>query len=517
MELPVLEPAIEIPLVPDASGAVAYPTVSFDDAASRVFLTAMRPIGDRYGWWHRNECEVGAITALVSTALLVWVVIHVRRRPQRTGHVYCSHCNYDLTPATPVPESSAPGLAMEAGFSTTVNLMHFDALPPVIPAVCPECGVKTHDHPPAKGRTTRRRLAWPVPVLLLLLVAGTWRCGHWLTLAGASSLPRWPMDFVGKLIPGWPVARLPYSPRQMPTVTAFSLKSPAGGTGVTLQYDAIYAAAPTTDGRRWVWVEFGESNGWKNELCWHDFETGLTRRVELGSASDGFGTPQGFTSEGREALAIMTGLVTPGAGGKVDGTTMVRLVGVDLTTGKVREIGKAKSASTQTAPDSWQVPAILGAARESGDPEWAILTLDGPAAGAMTVGTGGESREVRTSAVGNAASNSSLSFDAKEGLILTNGSGPARIGWKIGRDGTAAPLAAPTVRWSAVPGGKGMAITVDGSEKALLAAPGMPSSYGSVVFSPDGKWVALVATKPGPPPSGFSGSVLVWDLSKIPE
>src|SRR5262245_2460498 len=134
MDIAVLEPIHDIPLT------------------RMPFLEAVRFAPDGRLYVHEMEATLnlwrlavhywpellGGVSALMLVVLAV-PILRVLRRPRIVGALHCRRCNYDLTD-TPAGK------------------------------LCPECGVDPAKRRPVVGRSTRRRLAWPVGMALVVLL-----------------------------------------------------------------------------------------------------------------------------------------------------------------------------------------------------------------------------------------------------------------------------------------------------------------------------------------------------------
>ncbi|MBS0189827.1 MAG: hypothetical protein U0573_13410 [Phycisphaerales bacterium] len=495
MDEKAIRPVIEQELPPDFGGTYGA-SIVFDDRSSVVLAATSKQRAEPMGWWKSNECEICAAVFVLGIAVLLAALYRIWRRRQERGRVYCTRCNYDLTPATPVGESSSPGLLASAGLTTT-TLSHMDHLPMVF-GQCPECGQSAHDHPPRKGRSFAARAApWMIVLVPIVLATGV-RCARWLEFSRAGS-QAWPVAWLGTVVKGWPISRLQPAQVIVHTVVPFSL---ARGRALPIREDVRTSTARlSADGRYLCWADQSERTRWNLRLITARLEDGAAQSVDLGGAEDGFPGLQGFTADGKAALVALTGLVELEPLGEV----RVRVLTVSLDSLRVKELGAVRVRAIQRDVNSWEVPQILAAAAEAGGPDWALIVKTGPDAGKMYLGVG---KEVREGKLGSLSGVPAEALFMGSDRSLRVGSGTAGMDiWAIGPDGVIEKSFAPA-RVELKEGVRGTELLIDGKTSATLESAELRNGTVSSSVSPDARWFAAVFAPPLPGPAVFR----VWDL-----
>jgi len=484
MELPVLNPVVEIPIAARGKASLSIPEFFFGDRSDRFYVVTYGPYDDGFGWWHRNECEIGAGVFVLILAVVIWLAARVLARAQQRGRVYCRRCNYDLTGAT----------------STT----------------CPECGSSVVRRRPVQGRSSPRRLALPLLVFLPLLALSGWWSGRW-TLNSSPKSKAWPLEWMSKAIPGWPLRRQEYVLPQKSVLQAYSLVDGKAKLIGRIAY-GLGRGRPSPDGRHWAWNEFSDQNNWGNDFWSFDFMSGSKRSVSLGTREDGSGSFQGFVEGGKEGIAQLTGLVRPKYPRKPlePAEVPITLFGIDLDTGAKRPIATTTAIASQAADGSYRLPRIVAASRLDGDPTWALLMWDKPGSGTMVLGGPSGTRQVPFASPVAGDGTQELRFEG-DALQLTCGYPDPPASWQIGFDGSVNPLAAtePTSGWKGNFKKSQLLMERNGVPTVRLATKAGFSLAQKIVLSPDGKWCTGLLRATGPGANG--GLVEVWDLSAAPE
>lgn len=339
------------------------PPVEFspDEGVMFVSVVTMRPVP--WKWWKEHQADIGAGVLVLVVLLAAWWVRRVWRRPRVAGRWYCRRCNYDVTRDTPVDGAAAATLAQ-----------------------CPECGTGIEPGAAAAGTTFRRRV---LPVAIATLLVGgvcVWRINAGLTNATLGK-PAWPLDAVRRVIPGWPLARLEIVEPRSFRIRCFDTQT---WRELGVIEKGWSSSRSTFRGDRLLWTEQDAANGWNNDLVIAPTDGSPPRRARLGSNTDGFASLVGFTGDGREALVVMNGLIPPptyDSDTPPDGTTTVRLLGVNLQTLAIREIGRIRAAAIQQAPNQWSIPIVAGAAEGGASGAWAMLVMTGPDAPKLVWGS----------------------------------------------------------------------------------------------------------------------------------
>lgn len=356
---------IQIPV--DGKGMAMSPLVEFSPDERVMFVSVATTRAVPWKWWKEHQADLGAGVLLLTLLLAAWWARRVWRRPRAAGRWYCRRCNYDVT------RDAAAG---ESGSAATV-------------AQCPECGSDIGPATSVAGTTRLRRL---IPVGLATLMIGglcLWRINAGLTTATLGK-PAWPLDGVRRVIPGWPLARIELVDEWSTRVRCFDTRT-WRELGVIEKGWSSHRSTPRGD--RLLWTEQDAANGWNNDLIIAPTNGTPPQRVRLGTNSDGFASLVGFTGDEREALVVMNGLIPPptyGSAAPSDGTTTVRLLGVDLNTFAIREIGRIRAAAIQNAPNQWSIPIVGGAAEGGESGAWAMIIITGPDATKAVFGAPGE-------------------------------------------------------------------------------------------------------------------------------
>jgi hypothetical protein len=332
------------------------PPVDFSPDESVMFVSVLTLREAPFKWWREHQADIGALVLLLALLMAAWWVRRVWRRPRAAGRWYCRRCNYDVTREAPALERVAPATV----------------------AQCSECGSGIGPASSVAGTTRLRRL---IPVALATIVIGglcVWRITAGLTTATLGKAA-WPLDAVRRVIPGWPLARIELVDEWTTRVRCFDTRT-WRELGVI---DKGWSSHRSTfRGDRLLWTELNEANGWNNDLIIAPADGTPPKRVRLGTNRDGFASLVGFTGDQREALVVMNGLVdlpvSWSAAAAPAGTTTVRLLGVDLSTLAVREIGRIQAAAIQNAPNQWSIPIVGGAAEGGESGAWAMLVMTGP-------------------------------------------------------------------------------------------------------------------------------------------
>lgn len=342
------------------------PPVEFSPDESVMFVSVVTTRAVPWKWWKEHQADIGAGVLVLVVLLAAWWVRRVWRRPRVAGRWYCRRCNYDVTRDTPGDDAAAATIAQ-----------------------CPECGTGIGPGAAVAGTTFRRRV---VPVTIATLLVGgvcVWRINTGLTNATLGK-PAWPLDAVRRMMPGWPLARIEIVEEQMLRIRCFDTRTWRELSVIEKNWSS---SRPTTRGDRLLWTEQHAANGWNNDLVIAPTDGSPPKRARLGSNSDGFASLVGFTSDEREALVVMNGLIPPptyGGDAPPDGTTTVRLLGVDLSTFAIREISRIKAAAIQNAPNQWSIPIVGGAAEGGPSGAWAMIIIAGPDATKAVFGAPGE-------------------------------------------------------------------------------------------------------------------------------
>lgn len=331
------------------------PPVEFSLDESVMFVSVVTQRAAPFKWLKEHQADIGAGVLLLVLLIATWWARRVWRRPRAAGRWYCRRCNYDVTRDATAGESAA---------AATVSQ-------------CPECGSGIGPATSVAGTTRLRRL---IPVALTTLLIGglcLWRINAGLTTATLGKAA-WPLDAVRRVIPGWPLARIELVDEWSTRVRCFDTRT-WRQLGVIEKGWSSHRSTPRGD--RLLWTEQDAANGWNNDLILAPTNGTPPTRVRLGTNSEGFASLVGFTSDEREALVVMNSLVPPptnGGDSPSDGTTTVRLLGIDLNTFGIREISHIQAAAIQNAPNQWSIPIVGGAAEGGASGAWAMLVMTGP-------------------------------------------------------------------------------------------------------------------------------------------
>ena len=345
------------------------PLVEFSPDERVMFVSVATTRAVPWKWWKEHQADLGAGVLLLTLLLAAWWARRVWKRPRAAGRWYCRRCNYDVTRDAAAGESA----------------------PAATVAQCPECGSGIGPATSVAGTTRLRRL---IPAALAVcVIAGVclWRINAGLTTATLGK-PAWPVDAVRRVIPGWPLARLDIVEERVFRVRCFDTQTWRELGTIEKGWSSMRS---TLRGDRLLWTEQNAANGWNNDLIIAPTDGTPPTRVRLGTNSDGFASLVGFTSDQREALVVMNGLVPPptyGSDTPPDGTTTVRLLGVDLNSLAIREIGRIQAAAIQNAPNQWSIPIVGGAAEGGVSDGWAMLVMTGPDAPKLVWGRPGAAR-----------------------------------------------------------------------------------------------------------------------------
>jgi hypothetical protein len=347
-------PDLVLSIPVDGKGMAMSPPVEFSPDESVMFVSVVTTRSVPWKWWKEHQADIGAGVLVLVVLLAAWWVRRVWRRPRVAGRWYCRRCNYDVTRDTPVDDPAAATIAQ-----------------------CPECGTGIDPGAAVAGTTFLRRV---LPVTIATLLVGgacVWRINTGLTNATLGK-PAWPLDAVRRVMPGWPLARIEIVEEQMFRIRCFDTRTWRELGVIEKNWSS---SRSTVRGDRLLWTEQHAANGWNNDLVIAPTDGSPPKRARLGSNSDGFASLVGFTSDEREALVVMNGLIPPptyGGDAPPDGTTTVRLLGVDLQTLGVREIGRIRAAAIRQAPNQWSIPIVGGAAEGGESGAWAMLVMTGP-------------------------------------------------------------------------------------------------------------------------------------------
>ncbi len=342
------------------------PPVEFSPDESVMFVSVVTQRAVPFKWWKEHQADIGAGVLVLVVLLAAWWVRRVWRRPRAMGRWYCRRCNYDVT---------RDAAARESAPAATVSQ-------------CPECGSGIGPATSLAGTTRLRRL---IPVSLAALVIGAvclWRINAGLTTATLGKAA-WPLDAVRRVIPGWPLARIELVDEWSTRVRCFDTRT-WRELGVIEKGWSSHRSTPRGDCL--LWTEQDAANGWGNDLIIAPTNGTPPTRVRLGTNSDGFASLVGFTGDEREALVVMNGMIPPptyGSAAPPDGTTTVRLLGIDLNTFAIREIGRIRAAAIQNAPNQLSIPIVGGAAEGGESGAWAMLVMTGPDAPKLVWGRPG--------------------------------------------------------------------------------------------------------------------------------
>jgi hypothetical protein len=348
-------PDLVVSIPVDGKGMAMSPPVEFSPDESVMFVSVVTQRAVPFKWWKEHQADVGAGVLLLVLLIATWWARRVWRRPRAAGRWYCRHCNYDVT---------RDAAARESAPAATVSQ-------------CPECGSGIGPATSVAGTTRIRRL---IPVALTTLLIGglcLWRINAGLTTATLGKAA-WPLDAVRRVIPGWPLARIELVDEWSTRVRCFDTRT-WRELGVIEKGWSSHRSTPRGDCL--LWTEQDAANGWNNDLIIAPTNGTPPTRVRLGTNSDGFASLVGFTGDGREALVVMNGLIPPptyGSAAPPDGTTTVRLLGIDLSTFAIREISRIRAAAIQNAPNQWSIPNVGGAAEGGASGAWAMLVMTGP-------------------------------------------------------------------------------------------------------------------------------------------
>lgn len=376
------------------------PPVEFSPDESVMFVSVVTTRAVPWKWWKEHQADIGAGVLVLVVLLAAWWVRRVWRRPRVAGRWYCRRCNYDVTRDTPGDDAAAVTIAQ-----------------------CPECGTGIGPGAAVAGTTLRRRVL-PVTIAALL-VSGLclWRINAGLTNATLGK-PAWPLDAVRRVIPGWPLARIAIVEEQMFRVRCFDTRTWRELGLVETKWTSWRSPMR---GNRLVWTEQDAASNWNNDLIAAPTDGSPPKRARLGTNSDGFASLVGFTSDEREALVVMNGLIPApryGSDTPPDGTTTVRLLGVDLQTLAVREIGRIRAAAIQQARNQWSIPIVGGAAEGGEGGAWAMLVMTGPDAPKLVWGgPGGASLEQKPNLTMPMPSVYGVEFALRKGAFAMGSSG----------------------------------------------------------------------------------------------
>ena len=367
-------PDLTIPIPVDGKGVALSPPVEFSPDEGVMFVSVVTKRAAPFKWLQEHQADIGAAVLLLVLLIATWWARRVWRRPRAAGRWYCRRCNYDVTRDAVAGESAAAATVPQ----------------------CPECGRSIGPATSVAGTTRLRRL---IPVALTTLLIGglcLWRINAGLTTATLGK-PVWPLDAVRRVIPGWPLARIELVDEWATSVRCFDTRT---WRELGVIEKGWSSDRSTFGGDRLLWTELNQANGWNNDLIVAPTDGTPPKRVRLGTNSDGFASLVGFTGDEREALVVMNGLVDPpatwSAAAATDGTTTVRLLGIDLNTFAIREIGRIRAAAIQNAPNQWSIPIVGGAAEGGESGAWAMLVMTGPDAPKLVRGRPGAANVEQT-------------------------------------------------------------------------------------------------------------------------
>ncbi|MDX2118764.1 MAG: hypothetical protein SFY96_11325 [Planctomycetota bacterium] len=493
-------PALDIPLPPDRDGK--YPSVSlrFDGAGRSLVIDRSENVGP--GWWVEHALDITGPIVIMTALVLVMTAISVRRRPRSPQRRYCGGCNYELGP-----------------------------IHGVAPERCSECGVLLADEPSRPGRGGLRRMTPSLVVGVPVLLVSLWIFIGFAERPGGGQ-PTWPFAALGKMFPWWPIARAPLAidVNTRRIVVGLPGAGEAGTPSIVLE--TICPSSQvffSPDGRTLAWSEFAASTGWNIDAVIVDLATGQTKRVRMGSNSDGFITPAGFTPDGREAVFAVTWYHDPGGPPDDDGTTPsaatpktapldIRIIGVDVATGAKRTIGTGNSVAEMTGQRSWLFPSVYAAAGPDG--AWAMLSFTKNAPGTLTIHRRGETRTVPVT---------TTTPYAEEGLRFLADRSLAYASYQINESNGSlvSGLGDPNAWWSleTTPNRISLLSRSDGTSTGVRLntdAAYEGSSYWMARVSPNEQWAAssLTVQPPNPPgrimplPSEVR-LVRLWDLRGV--
>jgi hypothetical protein len=365
-------PDLVLSIPVDGNGMAMSPPVEFSPDESVMFVSVVTTRAVPWKWWKEHQADISAGVLVLVVLLAAWWARRVWRRPRVAGRWYCRRCNYDVTRDTPGDDAVAATIAK-----------------------CPECGTGIDPGAAVAGTTFRRRV---LPVTIATLLVGgvcVWRINTGLTNATLGK-PAWPLDAVRRMMPGWPLARIEIVEEQMLRIRCFDTRTWRELSVIEKNWSS---SRPTTRGDRLLWTEQHAANGWNNDLVIAPTDGSPPKRARLGSNSDGFASLVGLTSDEREALVVMNGLIPPptyGSDTPPDGTTTVRVLGVNLQTLAVREIGRIRAAAIQQSPNQWSIPIVGGAAEGGESGAWAMLVMTGPDAPKIVWGRPGAANVEQT-------------------------------------------------------------------------------------------------------------------------
>jgi hypothetical protein len=333
--LPVIVPKWDEVLPKDATGTkFVVPELHMDEAGTRLMVSQQSVPIVRVNWWEAHGAEVAGSAVVVLAIALAWASVRAMGRPREAGRWYCPKCNYDV--------SGADGVGVPAG--------HLDR--------CPECG-RDVKRGAAKGRarTFRRGVPLVLAILLVVTVAG---------LAERLDWPRgkrdaWPVAKLDRWAPWWPLTRKPAEVRLMRVWRVYDLAGGFRTVSLELPYVATFAGTTqvSPDGR---YAAIEDSIA--------DLRTGRVWRLRFPASMKP--ALQGFTADGRGVVHVDSSQGTGTSSGALIGT----LFCTALDTRVVRPMGSA-SLRQGVGRNRWAPSVWVGAARLQGDPEWAMLGIDG--------------------------------------------------------------------------------------------------------------------------------------------
>ncbi len=484
-------PDVVVPFAAEATGSIYFPRVTFNDEESIAFVSGTAIEGPAWPWWSRHEPDVmlGTLIGLLFVAVVsIW---RVCSRPRVRGRWYCRTCNYDLGTGTRIDHDR-------------------------IAAVCPECGRSTGQNDAIPGRSSFRRLA---PVCMFVGVAAPlvcWRLASGVVPAKAGVEP-WPHPHLQAIWPGWPLARRLIVHRSFERVRRVDLAS--GRETGRIGSDFI-PGRPTPRSDRWCWIRSNRTQPLRSELRIANFGSSRLIRIPIRHEDHRLAELVGFTGDEREAVVVVHGAPAP-TGDSADGirvlpaTTRVTLLGVDLNTQAVREIGSATVRASAIGPKQWGIPTVAAAA-EGGDGAWAMFVMSGPDEGTLTW-KGMPPRRIENPPVMISGSTRGFRYSLeRDAFVMRRDSSMLGAnGMEIGRDGDVRPIVPRFAQADVLETRReGLRLLNHGPARILDARPPSWFGIGNPNTSPRERWLYSTSWN-NLQGAGGLGEVRMWNLDLL--